>query len=82
MERPGNNAGQSPHSLLLAEVNDRIFEVLSELGGEDGEVEDGEFLCECSDASCLETIQLTLREYAALKGQPDRPLLKLPGHPG
>jgi hypothetical protein len=77
MERRGHRAGQSPHSLLLAEVNDRILEVLTELGSEDGE-----FLCECSDASCLETIQLALGEYAALKKQPDRSLLKVPGHPG
>ena len=32
-----------------------------QLGSEDGE--DGEFFCECSD-TCIETIQLTLREYA------------------
>jgi hypothetical protein len=79
MERPGHTTGQF-HSRLLGEVNDRIFEVLSELGSEDGE--DGEFLCECSNLSCIETIQLTLREYAVLKRQPDRPPLKLPGHPG
>jgi hypothetical protein len=81
MEGPRHSAGQSHHSLLLAEVNDRIFEVLSELGNEDGEFEDGEFLCECSDAGCIETIQLTLREYAALQAQPDRLPLKLSGHP-
>jgi hypothetical protein len=57
-------------------VNDRIFEVLSEFGSEDGE-----FLCQCSNANCIETIQLTLREYAALRAQPDRPPLKLSGHP-
>jgi hypothetical protein len=61
--------------MLIRAVNDRIFKVLSELGSEDGE-----FLCECSDEGCIETIQLTLREYAALQAQPDRSLLKLPGH--
>lgn len=70
---------RSSHSLLLREVNDRVFELLSEMGSEDGE--DGEFLCECSDKSCVETIHLTLREYAALQAQPDRPPLTLPGHP-
>ena len=64
------------HSVLMRAVNDRIFELLSEFGSEDGE-----FLCECSNADCIETIQLTLREYAALHAQPDRPPLKLPGHP-
>ena len=56
-------------------VNDRVFELLSELGSEDGE-----FLCECSDENCIETVQLTLREYAVLKAQEDRPLLTLPAH--
>jgi hypothetical protein len=37
-------------------VNDRVFELLGEFGSEDGE-----FLCECSNANCIETIQLTLR---------------------
>jgi len=67
---------RSRHSLLLREVNDRVFELLSEIGSEDGE-----FLCECSDKSCTETIPFTLREYAALQAQPERPLLKLPEHP-
>ena len=80
MERPGQTTGRSNHSLLLGEVNDRILEVLSELGSEDGEA--GEFFCECSDTSCTETIQLALREYAVVKEQPDRPPLKVPGHLG
>ena len=60
----------------MAEVNDRIFEI-SQLHSEDCE-----FVCECSNESCVDTLQLTLKEYAVLKAQPDRPLLKLPGHPG
>jgi hypothetical protein len=71
-----NQQEPSRHSVLMRAVNDRIFEVLSEFGSEDGE-----FLCECSNANCIETIQLTLREYAALQAQPDRPPLKLSGHP-
>jgi hypothetical protein len=67
---------RSSHSLLTREVNDRVYELLSENGSVDGE-----FPCECSDASCLETIPLTLREYAARRAQPERPLLKLSGHP-
>ena len=58
-------------------VNDRVFEILSELGAEDGE-----FLCECSDVNCIETIQLTLREYGARRAREDRPSLKLPHTPG
>jgi hypothetical protein len=60
----------------MREVNDRVFELLSELG-----VEDGEFLCECSDEGCIERTQLTLREYAALQRAEDRPPLKRAGHP-
>jgi hypothetical protein len=76
VEGAGHTTGRSQHSLLMAEVNDRIFEINALHS------EDGEFLCECSDESCIETITLTLREYAALKGQPERPVLKLPRHPG
>jgi hypothetical protein len=67
---------RSRHSLLIRGVNDRVFELLSEIGSEDGE-----FLCECSDENCIETIPLTLREYAALQAQRERPPLKLPEHP-
>lgn len=64
------------HPQLMRLVNDRVFEILGELGSEDGE-----FVCECSDVSCIETIQLTLREYGALRVREDRPSLKLPTHP-
>ena len=67
---------RSKPPLLIRGVNNRAFELLSEIG-----CEDGEFLCECSDRSCIETIHLTLREYAALQAEPDRPSLKLPEHP-
>ena len=67
---------RSGHSLLIREVNDRVFEVLREIGSEEGG-----FLCECSNTRCIETIHLTLPEYAALRAQPESPLLKLPGHP-
>jgi hypothetical protein len=45
---------------LQREVNDRIYEVLREWGGEDGD-----FYCECGRPECDELIQVTLREYAA-----------------
>ena len=64
------------HPQLMRLVNDRVFEILSELGSEDGE-----FLCECSNMDCVETVQLTLREYAALRAREDKPSLKLPTHP-
>ena len=71
LERKGTR-----HSQLIKGVNDRIFDVLREIGSEDGE-----FLCECSDETCVETIQLTVREYAALEEAEDRPPVKLAGHP-
>lgn len=64
------------HSQLIRGVNDRIFDVLSEIGSEDGD-----FLCECSNETCVETIHFTLREYAALEKAEDRSPVKLAGHP-
>jgi hypothetical protein len=53
-------------SLLMREVNDRIYTVLAESGAEDGD-----FLCECGEEDCAEPVQLTLREYAALRARED-----------
>ena len=61
----------------MQEVNNRVLELLSEMSSEDAE-----FVCECSDKDCIETIPFTLGEYAALLAQPVRPPLKLPTHPG
>lgn len=47
-------------------VNQRIYRVLTELGSEDGE-----FLCECHDEGCVQTVQLTLREFATLDSRED-----------
>ena len=66
---------KSARSRLMPEVNDRIFDILSDLGGEDGE-----FLCECEDETCVETIQMTLREYAALPGDTERTRLRAATH--
>ena len=60
-----NQQETSRHSVLMRAVNDRVFEFLSELGSEDGK--DGEFIRECSDTNCTQTIQLTLRAYAVLR---------------
>jgi hypothetical protein len=76
VKESGQSAGRSHNSWLLGEVNDRIFEVLVDLDSEEAE-----FVCECSNLSCIETIQLSVKEYAVLKNQPDRPPLKLQGHP-
>jgi hypothetical protein len=46
--------------VLLREVNDRTAEIVSA----DGDVP-AEFLCECSNGDCVETLRLTLLEYRA-----------------
>jgi hypothetical protein len=52
--------------LVMREVNNRIHEVLKGDGSEDGD-----FLCECGEEDCREMVQLTLREYAALRARED-----------
>ena len=65
----------TPHSARMQGVNEHSYAVLV-----DANSEDGDFVCECEDTECFETIQLTLREYAALRPRSqDRPLLA-PGH--
>jgi hypothetical protein len=63
---------ERPHSTLMHEVNERLHTFFANHGSEDGD-----FVCECDQTSCFETIQMTLREYAARpEGQP----LLAPGH--
>jgi hypothetical protein len=60
--------------VLLREVNDRIAEIVSA----DGDVP-AEFLCECSDGDCVETLRLTLLEYRGIRSLPNLFVI-LPGH--
>jgi len=62
------------HSTLMHGVNEHIYEVLLEAGSEDGD-----FVCECDETACFQTIQMTLREYAA---RPDGQPVLAPGHQG
>ena len=60
------------HSALMQGVNENIYKVLLSNGSEDGD-----FICECDETACFETVQITLREYVARpEGQP----LLAPGH--
>ncbi|MGN6429868.1 MAG: hypothetical protein ACTHNB_03925 [Gaiellaceae bacterium] len=61
---------------LLGEVNQRIRDLASDLDSHD--VSDWEFICECGDRSCTETIGLSLALYDDLK-HADVALLA-PGH--
>jgi hypothetical protein len=65
----------SEHSRLIQALNSHIYAVLEEAGSEDAD-----FLCECDDESCSETIQLTLREYAARQGPGDGIFVCARGH--
>ena len=66
----------SRHPALMRAVNRRIYAVLIELRSEDGE-----FICECSDEDCHNTVQLTLRDFTALDSREDRPPLVASAHP-
>lgn len=67
---------ESRNQILFREVNERVREVVVPLltAGEEGE-----FLCECGDEACLETMRLHLEEYEAVRGSPHRFLI-VPGH--
>jgi hypothetical protein len=59
-------------SELVRAANDRTRRSLVDMGAEDGA-----FLCECGNATCVTRIELTLVEYAA---QEDGQALLAPGH--
>ena len=72
------------NQMLLREVNDRIAAIF---GGADeisdeifvGEDSLTEFLCECSNGDCVETLSLSLLEYKGIRSSPNLFVL-LPGH--
>lgn len=55
---------------LLRELNDRIAEVGAGLGLEGGERL--QFVCECGNGGCLQTIELTHSEYEAVRAHARR----------
>jgi hypothetical protein len=40
------------------------------------------FICECSDAGCLEAVELTIPVYEQVRAQGERRFFVLPGHNG
>jgi hypothetical protein len=64
------------NQVVFREVNDRIKEVLDRL---DGAVLRADFVCECSQADCVESIELELDEYRAIRSSP-RLFVITPGH--
>jgi hypothetical protein len=59
---------------LFREVNERIRDISTSVNGNAIE-----FVCECCDVDCTEPIQLTLRQYDAIRDHPNRFPVK-PGH--
>jgi hypothetical protein len=67
---------QNRHQILLREVNERVRDLVApSLAGR----EQGEFLCECGDEACLETVRLAVEEYDAVRASPHR-FVMIPGH--
>jgi hypothetical protein len=73
---PVGSKQESRNQILFREVNERVRDVVAPLltAGEAGE-----FLCECGDEACLETIRLDPEEYAAVRRSPHR-FVVVPGH--
>jgi hypothetical protein len=63
------------NQVVFREVNERIAE-LTELVNETGF---NLFICECSDAACAESLELTREEYEAVRADPAR-FVVLDGH--
>jgi hypothetical protein len=64
-ERVGKNEA------VFREVNERINDVTRE--------DAAEYLCECGNAACAETIQMTVAEYERVRADPTH-FAVLPGH--
>ncbi|HWC32154.1 MAG TPA: hypothetical protein VG709_03415 [Actinomycetota bacterium] len=55
------------NELLFREVNERIDDVASGLGGEETVYE---FVCECSRPDCVDRVSLTLGQYGRIRARP------------
>jgi|SRR5215210_7294716 len=64
-ERVGKNEA------VFREVNERINDITRE--------DAAEYLCECGNANCTETIQMTVAEYEGVRADPTH-FAVLPGH--
>jgi hypothetical protein len=71
---------RAKNEALFREVNERIEEVSSRLSGvgDQDSLLSG-FVCECSQGDCTETLQVTVKQYEAVRENPRR-FLVLPGH--
>jgi len=63
---------KAQNQALLREVNERIEQVAADAANP-------EFLCECADEACIETITLSIAEYESIRSSPVRFPVRL-GH--
>ena len=68
-----NKARLAQNEDFFREVNGRISEKAESHGVDSHEYE---FFCECSDATCMERVTLTLSEYEHIRAQPMRFVVK------
>ena len=61
------------NQVLFREVNERLREML------DDSVGHTEFVCECSNTDCIETVSLEVSEYERVRSQPNQFVIA-PGH--
>lgn len=73
---PSLEARLARNEVMFRSINDRIRELADRLnrGGEPLSL-----ICECADETCVERLQLTLRQYDDLRGIPAR-FVVVPGH--
>jgi hypothetical protein len=61
------------NQILFREVNERIRETIGSVGTV------AEFLCECSNEECIESLVLDLKEYERIRSNPNL-FVVAPGH--
>ena len=63
------------HPVLFREVNERVAEVLAAWDDDPN----AEFLCECSNEDCMQTLPLSVAEYKRVRSSPNLFVI-VPGH--
>jgi hypothetical protein len=66
---------RAQNQILFREVNNRVRDVSDRFGVDDT----ADFLCECSDLGCTETVPLTPEEYRSIRAEPTH-FVTSPGH--
>jgi hypothetical protein len=74
---PSLEARLARNEVMFRAINERIRELAARFGQEPGDPL--AFLCECSDETCVERVQLTTEQYDDVRGIPARFVVR-PGH--